>query len=84
VSYLRTLRAPEVALLGFSDSSGDTQANLALSQERAKRVADELTSRGVEVASVDGLGDQMPVGSNDTPAGRLRNRRVEVWISGSD
>jgi len=83
VSYLRTLRAPKVALLGFSDSAGDPQANLALSQERAKRVADELASRGIDVASVDGLGAQMPVGANDMPAGRLRNRRVEVWISES-
>jgi PiT family inorganic phosphate transporter len=83
VAYLRTMRSPSVTLLGFSDAAGDDQANAELSRSRAKRIADALTARGVGVSTVDGLGEQMPVASNDTPQGRERNRRVEVWVSGS-
>jgi phosphate transport system substrate-binding protein len=35
------------------------------------------------VADVHGLGDLAPVASNATPAGRERNRRVEVWVRGN-
>ena len=83
VTYLQTRRAPAVTLLGFSDSNGDSSANLELSRTRARHVADALSARGIQVTTVDGLGAQMPVASNDTPQGRERNRRVEVWVSGT-
>jgi phosphate transport system substrate-binding protein len=50
------------------------------SQRDVGRVADRLEAYGVHAAVIQGLGDQMPVASNDTPAGRDRNRRVEVWV----
>jgi len=33
-----------------------------------------------DVLQVKGFGSAIPVASNDTPAGRERNRRVEVWL----
>ncbi len=36
---------------------------------------------GLRVARVAGLCDEAPVASNDTPEGREKNRRVEVWVN---
>ena len=67
-------------LLGFSDSRGTYAQNQALSQERAKKVEEELSARGVHTALFDALGQEMPIGSNVGESGRERNRRVEVWL----
>ncbi len=67
-------------LIGFSDSTGNDAHNRSLSLKRAEVVRDQLLSRGINVADVHGLGSLAPVASNATPAGRERNRRVEVWI----
>ncbi len=67
-------------LIGFSDSTGNDAHNRNLSLKRAEVVRDQLLSRGINVADVHGLGSLAPVASNATPAGRERNRRVEVWI----
>ena len=79
------LMHPEIELIelgGHTDERGDDAMNLDLSQRRAKRVADYLTSRGVEAARLDpkGYGKSRPIGSNRTEAGRAQNRRVEFLI----
>ncbi len=70
-------------LIGFSDSTGNPEHNRRLSLQRAGVVRDQLLARGINVADVHGLGDLAPVASNATPAGRERNRRVEVWVRGN-
>jgi PiT family inorganic phosphate transporter len=70
----------KIALFGFSDAVGSSEANEQLSRDRAKAVEAALRARGVEVAAVDGFGELMPVASNATPDGREHNRRVEVWL----
>jgi phosphate transport system substrate-binding protein len=84
---LRYLAKPEnrqkkIYLLGFSDSIGEASTNLKLARERADVVARQLTMRGIAVASTIALGEEMPVATNDTEAGREKNRRVEIWIQG--
>jgi phosphate transport system substrate-binding protein len=74
------LRGHSVRLVGFTDDRGPIQANERLSQERAESVAEELRRRGVSPAMVVGAGPALPVASNDTPEGRERNRRVEIWV----
>ena len=69
-----------IALLGFSDSVGAQLKNQNLSLSRAKSVELELTSRGIPVMAVEGLGEALPIANNNTEAGRKRNRRVEVWL----
>ncbi len=69
-----------VLLIGFTDNVGDRAYNLRLSVERAQSVGQALRVLGIPVAATAGEGDQMPVASNDTPEGRERNRRVELWI----
>jgi len=66
-----------LVLLGFDDSK---EAADNLSKERADAVALELQQRGVKAATVVGFGSQLAVASNDTPEGRQKNRRVEIWL----
>ena len=66
---------------GHTDSQGAAKANQRLSQRRAKAVLDYLTSKGgvpaARLSSV-GLGEDYPIASNKTRAGRAQNRRVEI------
>ncbi len=83
VLVLRKYNRSLVDVLGFTDSTGSPQHNQALSQERARSVADYLTSQGLDPRRfyVQGYGESQPVASNDTPEGRAANRRVEIQIS---
>ena len=65
---------------GHTDSMGDDNFNIQLSRKRALSVRDALVNAGVRESrmSVNGLGESLPVDSNDTAAGRQANRRVEV------
>jgi outer membrane protein OmpA-like peptidoglycan-associated protein len=69
---------------GYTDSVGADDYNQKLSEQRGQAVRDYLTEEGVLGASVtsQGFGKTEPVASNDTAAGRQRNRRVELVVSG--
>ena len=69
-----------VALLIACGFEFVSELDSKVSRDRAKSLADRLEAYGVHAAVIEGLGDQMPVASNDTPAGRDHNRRVEVWV----
>ena len=73
-------RDSQLILIGFADSSGTPKQNRILSEKRAKTVQQTLNDEGIEVAKAAGFGDAVPVASNDTPEGREKNRRVEVWL----
>jgi len=64
-------------LLGFDDSK-ESAGNL--SKDRADAVAIQFQQHGVRPATVVGFGSQLAVASNDTPEGRQKNRRVEIWL----
>jgi outer membrane protein OmpA-like peptidoglycan-associated protein len=70
---------------GFTDNTGTPQYNQALSEKRAAAVQDFLVSQGVTSGSVNikGFGQQNPVATNATAAGRQMNRRVELVVSGT-
>lgn len=71
----------QVVLIGFGDPRNDDRDRaLLLSKLRAMAVQRELVKGGVLVREIDGLGDAMPVASNDREDGRRKNRRVEVWV----
>ena len=67
---------------GHTDSSGDPAANMTLSQQRADAVRLALIDFGVEPGMLiaKGYGDSKPVASNDTPDGRLLNRRIQFVV----
>lgn len=71
-----------IQVAGFTDNVGSPSSNQRLSEDRAFRVRDYLSSRGVAVQrmSVIGYGASRPIASNDTAAGRAQNRRVEITI----
>jgi outer membrane protein OmpA-like peptidoglycan-associated protein len=69
---------------GHTDSVGDTDYNQRLSENRADSVRTYLVAQGIAAAAVGttGFGESQPVASNDTPAGRQQNRRVELVVAG--
>jgi outer membrane protein OmpA-like peptidoglycan-associated protein len=73
---------PEVAIRveGFADSTGDTAANEALSDSRAKAVKSALVAQGVDASRIEtsGMGNSHPVAPNDTGDDRAQNRRAQV------
>lgn len=74
-------RGRGIRLLGFTDSIGDPEQNCRLSLQRAKAVELVLNGYGIYPLSVDGMCEAMPVASNQSAAGREKNRRVEVWVN---
>jgi phosphate transport system substrate-binding protein len=70
-----------IVLLGFADNRGSNDVNLAISKERADAVGEQFRRRGVNPEMIAGLGSDMAVASNDDPAGREKNRRVEIWVN---
>jgi phosphate transport system substrate-binding protein len=69
-----------IALLGFADNVGARATNLGLAQSRAETVGIEMERLGVSPGIIRSYGDAMPVGANAEEQGRIRNRRVEVWL----
>lgn len=71
-----------VEIEGHTDSVGSEAYNLGLSQRRAAAVERYLLDNGIDGARIEtrGLGEEFPVASNETDAGRAQNRRVEIII----
>lgn len=69
---------------GYTDSVGSDEFNQSLSELRTDTVRDFLVQQGVSGSSITakGFGKTRPVATNDTAAGRQRNRRVEIVVSG--
>ncbi len=68
---------------GHTDDSGPAPSNQRLSERRAASAAQRLISEGVNAGQVTsiGRGEEDPVATNDTEAGRLANRRVEFLVT---
>lgn len=75
-----------VEVQGHTDSSGDYDGNVELSQERAQEVREYLIGKGVASGRLraKGYGPDNPVADNDTAEGRRSNRRVEFVIANQD
>jgi len=72
-----------VNVVGHTDSTGAASYNKTLSEKRARNVAQYLIAQGVNPTRVaaDGMGEEQPVASNQTPEGRQANRRVEITLA---
>jgi outer membrane protein OmpA-like peptidoglycan-associated protein len=71
-----------VRIEAYADSRGDEGVIQKLTQDRAEALAGRLISAGVDGARIraNGMGAANPVAANNTPAGRQRNRRVELTL----
>ncbi|MFK7929624.1 MAG: OmpA family protein [Myxococcota bacterium] len=71
-----------VRIEGHTDSEGEDAANLGLSERRANTVRIALIRLGIDGnrLTAEGFGEQRPVDTNRTAAGRARNRRVSFVI----
>ena len=81
--FLATHPDRSVVIEGHTDSVGSNDFNLGLSQRRAESVRSYLLRQGVDPSRVttQGMGESVPVASNDTAGGRQQNRRVEIIVS---
>jgi len=73
-----------LAVEGYTDNVGSDEINQTLSQKRAEEVRNYLVNQGLSDASVtaQGFGKSSPAADNLTAAGRQKNRRVEIVVSG--
>ena len=72
-----------VDVIGHTDSSGDAGRNKELSKKRAEQVEEYLVEKGIDRKRINaqGYGENYPLASNSTTAGRLKNRRIEIIVS---
>jgi outer membrane protein OmpA-like peptidoglycan-associated protein len=82
VLVLNEFEKTSIHITGFTDSTGTFEHNIKLSERRANSVGSYLHAQGIHPARLvtRGRGPQDPVASNDTPAGRTLNRRVELML----
>lgn len=89
---LARLQHTNIVVRGYTDTTpvgaqlqqAGIANNLDLSSKRANTVVTYLQSQGVnpDLLSSQGFGETNPVATNDTPEGRARNRRVEIYLVG--
>lgn len=84
--FLAEYENRSVLVEGFTDSLGSDAYNQNLSERRAQTVVRELQRLGINPSrlSAKGYGEEFPVASNSTEAGRQQNRRVELIIANQD
>ncbi len=80
-SLLNTHPDYQIIVRGHTDNRGNPASNQVLSEKRAQKVRDYLViNHNVNPAriSAEGWGASQPIAPNDTEAGRMLNRRVEI------
>jgi outer membrane protein OmpA-like peptidoglycan-associated protein len=72
-----------VKIGGYTDNTGNPEANKELSEARATTVMSSLAGKGIDSSrmAAEGYGDQYPVGDNSTEEGRAKNRRIALRVS---
>lgn len=79
---LRIYPNAKFRVTGHTDNKGDAETNLYLSKSRAEKFVTYLVANGVEAERIThlGIGQNRPIGDNNTWEGRAKNRRVEVEV----
>jgi len=86
VASLEEYEGTDVLVVGHTDSTGEAAYNQGLSERRADAARNFLIGGGLDPDRVTamGLGEEEPIATNETEAGRQENRRVEIAIFASD
>lgn len=84
--FLQEFPDRRLLIEGHTDARGSETYNLALSEARARAVERALIDRGIGPGRLEvrPMGEEFPVASNETMAGMLQNRRVEIVVSEPD
>ncbi len=82
VDLLKANPDHHLSIYGHTDAVGNEQTNAELSQKRAESIVDFLIKKGIDPTrlSAKGMGENYPIANNDNAAGRLKNRRVEIYL----
>lgn len=82
VALLKAKPAMIIEIAGHTDSDGEDETNMKLSQGRANTVMNYLVSKGIAAKrlTAKGYGETQPVAENITETGKQQNRRTEVRI----
>jgi len=80
VQLLKKRRRLQAQVVAYTDSIGAASANQSLSDERAQAICDALGAAGIAASRLQqhGAGAADEVASNQTPQGRVENRRIEI------
>ena len=83
VGMMKAYPRMKITINGHTDNIGTEETNQALSEKRAQSVYNYLVKHGIEGErmSCHGYGLRYPIDTNDTDAGRARNRRVEIEVT---
>jgi outer membrane protein OmpA-like peptidoglycan-associated protein len=73
-------------VVGHTDDVGDTEKNAFLSEQRALKISQILSSTGIPLENIyyQGAGETLPFADNKSENGRSQNRRVEITELSSD
>lgn len=82
LGFLEQYPDRRIVIEGHTDDVGSAGLNRRLSGRRAESVRDYLVQRGIESRRIStvGVGEERPVATNDSVAGRQQNRRVAIII----
>ncbi len=80
--YLRKNKSKKCSLVGYTDNVGSKDYNQKLSEDRAKKIIEFLTSQGIDVSRLkySGRNFENARSDNATDTGRAQNRRVEITL----
>jgi len=80
VDFMTHKPSARLEISGHTDNVGNKKANKILSEKRAQTCRDYLVSKGIDKSRIvtAGYGDERPIATNDTDAGRQQNRRIEA------
>jgi len=82
-AILKAYPQVKIRIGGYTDNTGDSAANVQLSEERADNVMAELARLGIDPArmTAKGYGDADPIADNSTEEGRQKNRRISLRVT---
>ncbi len=82
-AILKAYPNTHVKIGGYTDNTGDANANQTLSQQRADSVRQQLVGMGISSDRLEsqGYGSDHPVADNSTEEGRQKNRRISLLVT---